>query len=700
MSIFHKFAPLYFEKGYYPFSTMGQTKAPKTVGRSFETYSLDFELNNASGNSNIGIGVGKSYNVIAIDIDTPDKYHDSDIQKRIEAILPTSNYCRVGRPGRKLYFFKYKNEEQSITIKHDGDVWVELLTNNKFVIVPPSIHPDTKNNYVWTEDNILDCGPEDLPEINGDIYALLKSVKDILGGNIKENNSSMLTSGRNNKMVEVITAKWYEEKDITTILRESIEYDNQFHSPPLFSDANEFRGETDAQVNALFFITNIFKSLKKNRPKINLGQEVKFEIIETKVVEEIEIDYKKEKLPKFRGIAQEMFEHVYKTSPIPRTRFAVASTIATMGTILSNRVRCNGFYPNFYVLITALSAGGKDRALRFPYELFTKAQCKDLIGGAPESDSGILNNLSKQNTRLDVFDEASRLFYMMGDTKNLYAGKMADQYASLYTSIGKYFVGKTLKNDKIGECFSPGVNLLCALTVSDFQKSFNSDLLSKGVGGRFLFFPDLEYKDIQDVSNLEIPQTIIEFCLNARNFIRKTSVDFSEGDKSFDLPISSLVKKNHLAIGNKYRREGNKNHPNLEPIYNRAIEIVMKMAILDCVSQQTVEEITQDNLDWAVNWFESYMSSLSVFLDHNLFSSKQQMIEQEIVDLIKSKGSEGILKRDILRSYICRKNHLQGRDLKLYLDTIVEKEIAFMQRIQLEKGAPITKIYHADFVQK
>lgn len=704
LNIFHKYAPKYFDIGYRPFCTIPKSKIPITKGRSFETYSYLSEMKSAPDSSNIGIGVGKEFGIIALDLDTPDEFFETELEKQIEDMLPKSDYCRVGKPGRKLYFFKYKNEENYASVNHNGKKWFELLTNNRFVVVPPSIHPDTNAPYYWTDKNLLETHLDDLPEMNVNIYDIFSNIENLLEKNLKTDKSVKIVSGRNDKLKEVVTAKLYESKDFASIISEAVEFDINHSSPHLFSDPTEFKGETDPQINALFFVTNIYKSLNKNRPKLNIGNDFKFEIIETPKKQALEIDYKKEKLPKFRGIAQDMFEYIYATSPVPRTRFAVASTIATMGTILSNRVKCLNIHPNFYALITALSGGGKEVPLKFPYALFTEASCKDLIGGAPESDSGILNGLSKQNTRLDVFDEASKLFYMMNDTKNLYAGKMADQYASLYTSSGKYFPGKTLKEGKIGECFSPCVNLLCALTVSDFQKSFSIDLLSKGIGGRFLFFPDTEYKDIKESLIAPIPQSIVDYCYNMRSAINKRTVNFDEKNQSIDLKISANVKKQHLDIGNKYRRMGNQDIPMLEPIYNRAIETIMKMAILDSMSIQKTPEVTQDNLDWAVNWFECYMASLSLFLNHNLFSSKQQMIEQGLIDLIRSSGSNGISIRDILRSALARRNYLQKKELRLYLENMEEKEYILISKKSSSnpsgKGAPSLIIYHEDFVQK
>lgn len=695
--IFFDYAPKYYDLGYRPFCTQGPTKIPLTKGRSFETYKLKHELNSANKDSNIGIGVGKEFKIIALDIDTPEEFHGTELEKQIEALLPTSKYCRVGRPGRKLYFFKYKDEENYASVNHNGKKWLELLTKNRFVVVPPSIHPDTKGSYYWTDGNLLDCPIDDLDYSPIDIYEAFTKIQDLLENNIKQDKHAKITSGRNDEMKKVVTAKLHEHKDISTIVRESVEYDNERNSPPLFSDPTEFRGETNAEINAFFFVSNIYKSMGKNKPKLNVnGDEVKFEIVDApKEKKEKQIDfYKRTKLPEFRGISQDIFKHIYSNSPIPRTRFAAASTLATMGTALSNRYDCLGIYTNLYILITTPSGGGKDYPINAPYQIFSESDCVDLIGDSPESDSGILSNLTTKPARLDKFDEAARLFVLMNDSKNSYGSKMADVYAELYSSPGRFYSGKTLKDKTHGKCFSPCVSIIGALTIDDFRKNFNTDLISKGIGARFLFFPDTEFKDVVKVKKQTINSDIIEFIKNARTIKQNKSLNFQKNVESFSLKVTEEVENRFISATNDFRKLGLKKD-SLAPIYNRMGENMMKLAIIDSVSVDRTS-LTMDSLDWAYSWISAQTNSIDLFFEENMLGSKFAMINSVFESAIREAGLIGMARSDIISFPSIKKFGLRKAEISEQLDLLRESKKVFFDKIG-NIGRKKEIYYHVEF---
>jgi hypothetical protein len=91
---------------------------------------------------NIGLPLGWASGMVAVDIDTD---NPAEIVA-IKATLPPSRYERIGRKGCAL-FYQYNGEKNfSISGK------VDFLSSGKQVILPPSIHPDTKQPYSWTGD--------------------------------------------------------------------------------------------------------------------------------------------------------------------------------------------------------------------------------------------------------------------------------------------------------------------------------------------------------------------------------------------------------------------------------------------------------------------------------------------------------------------------------------------------------------------
>ena len=103
---------------------------------------------NTYPNSNIGLPLGPSANLVAVDVDTTDPHIITLIKKH----LPPSPWERVGKKGFvALYTF---SGEQSEQLKDsNGAVILELLGDGRQVVLPPSIHPDTGQPY--TENRAL-----------------------------------------------------------------------------------------------------------------------------------------------------------------------------------------------------------------------------------------------------------------------------------------------------------------------------------------------------------------------------------------------------------------------------------------------------------------------------------------------------------------------------------------------------------------
>lgn len=99
----------------------------------------------------LGIAVAGGFNgLVIIDFDTDDR----DILGEIAKALPRPNVAKKGRRGF-VGFYRAAGElpraRKFVTPKKDGrpgKVLVEILTTGKTVL-PPSIHPDTKEPYRW-----------------------------------------------------------------------------------------------------------------------------------------------------------------------------------------------------------------------------------------------------------------------------------------------------------------------------------------------------------------------------------------------------------------------------------------------------------------------------------------------------------------------------------------------------------------------
>lgn len=190
--IFGKYAPKYWDKGLpviplHRFDEVNEEgkgigKAP--IPKSWQMYnnSMPTEAQKAEWlerypDNNIGLPLGAQSKCIALDIDTT----DATLISCIERIVPKSPWERVGKKG-KVMMFRY-NGEKTFRIKDiSGNTICELLSSSTQVVLPPSIHPDTKQPYT-SNCELVDV-IEQLPILPREVETMLRGAFEELGVNL------------------------------------------------------------------------------------------------------------------------------------------------------------------------------------------------------------------------------------------------------------------------------------------------------------------------------------------------------------------------------------------------------------------------------------------------------------------------------------------------------------------------------------
>lgn len=117
------------------------------------------------GGDNAGVGVACGMGLICIDIDF------EECMAPLLAILPVSHVQKKGKKGVSLFYRGNTDVIRSRNFRTPDKVGlVDLLSEGKQTVLPPSIHPDTGEPYYWwTDDTLLDTPLEDLTELPDDI---------------------------------------------------------------------------------------------------------------------------------------------------------------------------------------------------------------------------------------------------------------------------------------------------------------------------------------------------------------------------------------------------------------------------------------------------------------------------------------------------------------------------------------------------
>ena len=138
---------------------------------------------------NLGVTLGPASGIVALDFDDDvNEYHD-----KIKKMVPESPVIKVGAKGCTA-FYRYNGEKnRSWKYKKDGVKYtvVELLSEGRQTVVPPSIHPDGGAYHYSTIEGLEDVKAEDLPLLPEDFN---RRVDKLIGLAEEDNRPSVEAS--------------------------------------------------------------------------------------------------------------------------------------------------------------------------------------------------------------------------------------------------------------------------------------------------------------------------------------------------------------------------------------------------------------------------------------------------------------------------------------------------------------------------
>lgn len=457
-------------------------------------------------NGNIGLPCGPASGVIAIDIDT----EDSEVAR----LTPPSPVAKAGRRG-ETRFFKFNPEIKSGKVGIEGVCWIDILSTGRQTILPPSIHPETKEPYRWlTKDQFPHFDPNDLPTIT---RKDLTPVEEYIFKKYSAPNSKKLVElynddpsresphGAQAQMKSFISALIFQELPINEIVEKALKRDKELHKPVGYF---EERGRVSDQpstpfANCLKFTANLLVSInnaleREGKRPIELNEKVKEGIIDLSEFKKRKESQKK--YPEGRGIIKEIQNYIDDISMTDCQTLSLGGSIALIGALISNRFQAqlgaHKVTPNVYILNIARSGFGKDSIQKFCRNILIDHK---LLGAAAyKSDVSIVQDLPKQQERLDVIDEASSLLRLASSTKG-FESNVADILTQLYSCASTQFGGISSAGNgsKAFACYRPHISILGSTTPAGFKTSVNRIMSLKGLMPRFSIFYQKESGEVR-----------------------------------------------------------------------------------------------------------------------------------------------------------------------------------------------------------
>lgn len=711
---FSSLAPSYFDHGY---SVVPIKLGVKHTGIN-NWKNIDFEQTSQNySNYGIAIECGKS-GIIALDIDV----ENEDAKKEIKAILPPIYCGKVGNPNRLPTMFFQKTKDHSDIRTMSG---IELIIDARICVLPPTIHPDTKKPYYWVGKNLLEVDVDDLPILETSLLNDIIKIADKYLVKTENSNSEISKSdgtrcnhGSHIKLMEVAMACIHQAYSIDETVKAVIEHDLKINDKISYFLCNSDKviKVKDKAYNAYQFVLKMYESNLKNKKidKIPLAKSYEFEIIENNKIEVDDSEdekiensvFEKQIYPKWEGIADKIFQHIYESSSQKRSRFSWASTMSVLGTVFGNCVRYQNTLTNTYAMLLTKSTYGKDNPLFAPQNFFSECDRIDLIGnGKPRSDQAIIMSLESQNTRIDTIDEMSDLLKGMGNNKSSTFG-IAQTYNTLYTSGNKLFSGAKTKGERdrkngnafgvIGKCFSPCISILGATTDSGFSSSITRDLLNDGLGSRFFYFFDMEFKRTN--KNIkpfhQIDSDIKEFLTYWDNLRPDKNIDLNALNLSssprFEIPEITLTKEakafreSFIDKIDDMKLETHNEGGDIDVLYARSITSLDKIAIMQCLSKAAFTaavkycKIELSDMEFASNAIDAINKEAKYHLGLTVNDSPYKKKANRVKSILSKK-------KDISLSELLRKTNWTGKELKEVLDTLVMSDIVKIEKIKTSR---------------
>lgn len=632
------------------------------------------------GQTGVGACLGPASNLVAVDIDTDDP--------KILNLVPPSPVVRRGKKG-EVRFFQYSKDIVSRTYQAWG---IEILSIGRQVVLPPSIHPETKKPYIWTQNNLLDFDLDHLPHLDLSFIQNFNAVEPLVHTTI---------AGRHNKLKDIACAILTRGEPVEFAAKEIYLHDKEFHNPRWFTDQTDkwkAKNEAEAQRYATQFATEISLSL--------LRQHVTDPILDMESLtgeKENTLEYKTFEIksyPEPQGLLKDICELIIESSYTEVPNMALGSAISIFSVILGNRYSFEDVKSNAFCLLLAESGAGKKFGISVARSLLGDL---GLIGSADYlSSQAISSSLSDHCVRLDVSDEFSKILKLVKDG-NAWQAAIPQDLCRLWSAsvdgfdkpVVKADGGKEKKDkEDSSRIHNPFISILSATTLAEFRESIGKGAFTSGFMPRFLLFMDKQSPHIKVRLNqhkiAELKKTCLRFI---DQFLRagKAAEDMLGASASIEYSIhSEAIDMFDSQMVSYYMESLAEEAESMKSMLNRAREYYKKLALIHSASRLDKDaKITKEDLVWAAKIIETSLHNSRQFVAEAGSENLQHSQKERIYGMILT--MPGITKNILTRKtqFLNGDKHRQN----IIQDLLEAKRISY--RDVKTKSGKIVKSYFA-----
>lgn len=414
------------------------------------------------------------------------------------------------------------------------------------------------------------------------------------------------------------------------------------------------------------------------------------------------------------GVLKKMFEFCEEIAQIsqPELSLVAALSLASVACGRLYRTDMNNFSSLYFVGV-AKSGQGKENIKTFVETVLNKTRFSRLIVGDGYTSSGAVHSILKYRpTQITIMDEFGKRLEAISNQQNT---NREDGIQTLMEAWGRCH--GTLRPDNYSLmstpeqyveqamnriCYKPAITLVGLSVPKNFYGALNSGRVADGFLNRFLI---VESKEPRKVSALKRYKTPPQMLVDWVNSVRRSKSDFADvSDKDSSINVNQQViefDEDSRQLLNEFaeeivKRQNVLEKDNLEPLLSRSREKAMRLALICALADNVnATEIKGILTQWAIDYVRYYDLMFIETCRDKVSSSATEAKIKSVLSYIRSRGEEGISKREVDR-------HELFRSMKSYeVKEIIERlrNAGEIQEIEVKiggKGRPTKRFVAVD----
>jgi len=450
----------------------------------------------------IGMTLGPLGCLVALDYD----FDAEGIHAEIQAMVPDSPVKKMGEKGFTAFYLH--SGEETHQWKLHGDMVVELLSDGRQTVLPPTVHP-CGAEYRWlTEEDLTTVDFEKIPQLPVDfcerVDDIFRRFKPAAAYAIQQDYSwtsdqeiesalSCIPADDYNTWIEVGMALKTHLGDQGFPLwdqwsRSSLKYQEK-RQPGKWKSFKR----NEKKIESIFYWAYENGWVKPAPPPVDRGCIIPGGNILPRV--EVPI-VQNDLLLRAPGLLGDIVRWMMDRAPWPSAELAMAAALPMLGAVRAHRVATESdLRTNLYTLGMAASGAGKDHNRKCANILLIEAGLTGLIGGDPASGAGLLKTLAERNGRAFLqLDEFGRtLKHMSGKNAGPQAG-ITTLMLKLFSEANEIYAGTEYGNadGKRGrtDIDQPCLNVHATSVPQHIHEALSSSESSDGFMARWLYFEE------------------------------------------------------------------------------------------------------------------------------------------------------------------------------------------------------------------